>query len=536
MESKIVKEIVEEYELKEGAKITFSSLLTISKRKGIDIKDLFRMLGIYKVGELINMKRAFAKESFIVHIYTEEDYLRIEEEIRANFLTRKSITYSQFIKLQKKYKITARKIKDILEISNLEYKKLFTKEQKANFYLKQEVFSEEDFQIREELKYFDKINLEQLETIKEKYSKSYREMRLILQVEKVTYSEFIHKKIQTLKINLLSKQEKIQIREKILQMCEGKDYLTKKEIEEIQHKTKASNRILKQLLSINSQNFNWLMKERIQKTRIIFSDANRKAFLLKMDCIYYDTKKFHTKKELIRKTQKIGISLETFIKNLHTNVKRYSYNLLALEKNKKGIYIGKEHPMSNKCMEEKQEKIRKIIDLKFWQYYSMFPFECDKENIKTEVFFKIVEKGGILEKNFSFDENLLLSLIANRIKYFIWNECRKVQREYAYMHQYKHELMRIQSIRVNKMKKCNGIMQLFQDEVYLCIIKYIQRYQDVIQLDRQFGYELIARKMQVKSEFLMQKLAEIQKSILESKGAKRCKNGTIIIMTEETMF
>lgn len=536
MESKIVKEIVEEYELKDEAEIKLSSLLTISKRKGIDIKDLFQILGVYKVGEPINMKRALAKKTHMVHIYAEEDYQRIAEEIKVNFLTKKSITYCQFMKLQKKYKITARKIKEILEINNREYKRLYAKEQKANLYLKQEELPKEFFQIREELKYFDKITLKQLEKVKEKYAKSYRELRQILEVEKVTYSEFIHKKIQTLKINLLSNQEKIQLKEKILQMCEGKDYLTKKEIEEIQQKTRASNCILKQVLSINSQNYNWLMKERIQKTRIIFSDANRKAFLLKMDCMYYDTKKFHTKKELIRKTQKIGISLETFIKNLHTNVKRYSYNLLALEKNKKGIYIGKEHPMSNRYIEEKQEKIRKIINLKFWQYYSMYPFECDKENIKEEVFFKIVEKGGILEKNFSFDEDLLLSLITNKIKYFIWNECRKVQREHAYMNQYEHELIRIQSIGDNKMTECNGIIQLFQDKVYLCIIRYVQKYQDVIQLDRQIGYELIARKMQVKSEFLRQMLEEIQKSILEKNGAKRCKNGTIIIMTEKTLF
>ena len=81
MESKIVKEIVEEYELKDGMEINLSCLDTISKRKGINIKDLFRILGIYKVGEYINMKRALAKDTFIIHIYTEEDYNKIVEEI-----------------------------------------------------------------------------------------------------------------------------------------------------------------------------------------------------------------------------------------------------------------------------------------------------------------------------------------------------------------------------------------------------------------------------------------------------------------------
>ena len=233
MESKIVKEIVEEYELKDGMEINLSCLDTISKRKGINIKDLFRILGIYKVGEYINMKRALAKDTFIIHIYTEEDYNKIVEEIRANFEKKTNITYFQFMRLQKKYKIAGRKLRNILGITNHEYKKLKSKEQKANIMFEQEAFSEELYAIREELKYFDKITLKQLEEVKEKYSKTYKELRIILKVEKTVYSKFIHKEVQTLKINLLSDKEKMQLKEKIIQMCQGKDYVTKSEIKEI---------------------------------------------------------------------------------------------------------------------------------------------------------------------------------------------------------------------------------------------------------------------------------------------------------------
>lgn len=208
---------------------------------------------------------------------------------------------------------------------------------------------------------------------------------------------------------------------------------------------------------------------------------------------------------------------------------------MALEKNKKGLYIGKEHPMSNLYIEEKQEEIKKIIELKFWQYCSMYPFKYDEENIKAEVFFKIMEKGGILEKNFSFDEKLFMSLITNKIKYFIWNECQKVRRRQIYLNQYKQELVSTYQIEEDD-KKTNQITQLFQEEIYLSILMYVEENEEMIRLDRKSAYELIAKKMQVEYAFLIQKLEEIQKRILENEAAKRCKNGTIIIMTQKIAF
>lgn len=536
MESKIVKEIVEEYELKDGIEIDLSCLVTISKRKKIEIKDLFKILGIYRVDEYINMKKALTKKKYIIHIYTEEDYNKMEEEIKANFEKKTSITYFQFIRLQEKYKIATRKLQNILEITKDEYKRLNSREQRANICLEREKVSKEFLTIREELKYFDKITLHQLEEVKEKYLKSYKEMRLILKAESVAYSNFIHKRVKTLKVNLLSNQEKIELKEKIMQMCQQRDYITKREIKNIQKELKASNDMIKKILSINSQNFNALMSNKIQMTRIVFSGINRKAFLLKMDCIYYDSKKFHTKRELIKRTKQLGISLEEFIKNLHTNVKHYAYNLEALDNNKKGLYIGKEHPISNSYITRKQEVIKKIIDLKFWQYYTMFPFGYDKENIKAEVFFQIMQKGGILEKNFSYDDNLLISLLKNKAKYFIWNQFQKVRREYMYMNQYKYELVNICSIKDEKQRKLNKILELLQDKEYFSILMYVQQYEDIIQLNRQFGYELIAKKMQMKYESLMKVVEVVQEDILKSKVAKRGKNGTVIVMTEETIF
>lgn len=228
--------------------------------------------------------------------------------------------------------------------------------------------------------------------------------------------------------------------------------------------------------------------------------------------------------------------MKEFIKNLHTNVKHYAYNLEALDNNKKGLYIGKEHPISNSYITRKQEVIKKIIDLKFWQYYTMFPFGYDKENIKAEVFFQIMQKGGILEKNFSYDDNLLMSLFKNKAKYFIWNQFQKVQREYMYMNQYKYELVNICSIKDEKQRKLNKILKLLQDKEYFSILMYVEQYEDIIQLNRQFGYELIAKKMKIKYEFLMKVVEVIQEDILKSKVAKRGKNATVIVMTEETIF
>lgn len=396
MESKILKEIVEEYELKNGMKIDLDYLTNISNEKKIEIKDLFRILGIYKANEYIDLKKAFAKNYYTICLNMEKKYNSEEKEI--------------------------------------------------------------------------------------------------------------------------------------IEMCKGKDFITKTEVEQILSETKVSSNIIRDVLSINYKNYYLLIHDKIQKTRIVISNIYQKVFLLKMDFKYRNVNKFYTEKELVKKSQKIGISFEDFIKNLHSNIKHYPYYLLILKMNKKGLFIGKEHPMSNFYIEENELKLRSIINKTFSKYSMIYKMQSFKEDIEEDVFLDIVEKGGILEKNFSFDEGLLSGIITNKSKYFIWNQCKKIKKEQYYLNKYKSYFSTI--CQVEDEEEIDRILNVFNKDIYISILTNVKIYEDIIRMNRKYGYEIIAKKLKMDYDFLMCKVEEIQKIILENRLVKQCRNGKVIIMEE----
>ena len=91
MKSKILKEIVKEYDLEDEMTIYIDNLITISKRKNIEINDLLGILGIYESDKKINYLQK--KKKYVVRIYTQEDMYYIKQEIIENFKNKEDITY-----------------------------------------------------------------------------------------------------------------------------------------------------------------------------------------------------------------------------------------------------------------------------------------------------------------------------------------------------------------------------------------------------------------------------------------------------------
>lgn len=123
MESKILKEIVKEYELEDGMDINLRCLDTISKRKNIELIDLFKILGICRLDEYLNMEKLLSKNNYTIYLYTESELYKIKEEIKLYLNNDDSIDNNQFKKIQKKYKIENKKLKKMLGIEFTESKK-----------------------------------------------------------------------------------------------------------------------------------------------------------------------------------------------------------------------------------------------------------------------------------------------------------------------------------------------------------------------------------------------------------------------------
>ncbi len=528
MKSKILKEIVKEYDLEDEMTIYIDNLITISKRKNIEINDLLGILGIYESDKKINYLQK--KKKYVVRIYTQEDMYYIKQEIIENFKNKEDITYGQFIKLNEKYRIKEDKIVEILNLDKHEYRAMKLEKSKAKINIQSGLISKDTQKIINEIRNLDNITLQKLYEIKNNYCKTDLEMQKILNIRNQSYYDLINQKIQKTKIDPLSDEEKIKTKEKIKQLCKGKDNLTFELLEEIREITKANDTIIMQTLSINKMNYYKLDNKLISKTRIIFSDVKRNVFLTKMDFKYYEKTERFKKQKLKRESKKLGIEYKELVKNLDSNLAHYELNLLALDKNKQGIYIGKQHPMSNECIKEHESQIRLMINRSFYRYCSLYQVQYYQEEIEQDVFHKIILREGVIEKNFSFDKRLFLSIISTKTKYHILYNCQKAKKEEFRTKRLKEYIAKTYDI--NDEGDISRIINKLNKKIYKKIIIKIYKYEDIILKNRKKGLELIAQDLELTYDTILEKLEEMQRIIVENGIVKKCKDGTYIIMNQ----
>lgn len=353
IESKVLKKLVKEYEIRHGMVVRYPFLDTIAKKENIEIKDLMKILGIVKIKEYINPKQLLNKNKFTIKIYSDEELIEIVSEING------------------KYGI------DTLRNQ--------TKKINENYY----IFSNQI-------------------------------------LEHVVHNNAL--------------KYKIELKKEIVKQVRYNDYITKLEIQKLRNIEGVNDSIIKEALSINSKNFKNLINGKVNKTRIVIYSVIRKSFLLNMDLKYYETNRFFSKRELISKSQRFNLTLEEMLKNIGTSVKRYKYDLIALDKNKKGIYIGKDHRMSAKFIEINHEEIRRICNRNAKIYANKYKMRHLTAEFESIAFEYILQNGGIIEKNFSFDNNLLFSIISSRCKYRILTECKNNIRERINLKKYGAQL------------------------------------------------------------------------------------------------
>lgn len=517
MESKLLKELMKQYDLKEGMNLEFEEIRSIARKENIKMEDLLKLLGICRVEECIDFEKIKKARNLKVNFYLSEELEKIKEIIKELYDTKELITKKQVEILEKKYFLDFTVIQKILNLKKVE-KDTFgiEKEEKMNYTQRK---------IREKIKYLDILNKMQIEEILQENEINEKELISLLKISSFSYHSLKKGKTKTIRIDLLEAKEKRELENKIIEKCKGKDFITKEELQEIQTDKRMTNKIIKDALSITDHSFHNLNYGIVKKTRIVIREIKRKAFMVQMDWFYYKNQCFHTKQELKRKSKKLNITYEELVKNITGKINRFTYNLWALDNNKKGIYIGEEIPISNNFLEKNEKKLRQIAKKETFKWNKFYDYE--KDEIEEKVFLDLIMTGGSLEKNFSFDEELLFILMTAKAKQRVWGECTKLKKEGIYRRKYSAEIE--ENPFVKEQENYSKIKQAIHKKEHKQIIDQIEKEEENIFIDRNYGLEKVAQSLKIPKKILLQELEEIHEILLQTGVVKRGKNGKIIL-------
>lgn len=531
----VTKNIIKKYSLKHGDFVDINTLKFIAGKEKIEIRDLMTMFNI-SVSNRCRLRKSSLNKARI-KIFNEDELKEIEVEVKNEVKEIKRITSKQLDRLCKKYKINKCIVNKILKISDNQNHKL--KKGQKFIILKPQNEEKEimnDLFI-EEIKYKDSIQKEQIENLKQKYQLNDEEICSLLKIKTVNYRNLMQGTTQKMKIDLLEEYEKRDIEQKLIEKFKDQDYITKEEIIKIKMDIHATDKIIKDILSIPTEEFYALMKGKIIKTKIMLKEIKFKMYCLKMDLKYEYGERFYTSAELRKLCKKYQIDFDDFLKNLSTNVNRYPYMKQALKNNEKGIYIGEEHQFSEEFVEKYAKRIENMCRKITNRYcYSSYLY-TEKLDISQEAFMMILQKGGNIEKNFCYDENLLFHLFAAKIKYFVIGKRNKRYREilldscenYAYHYDeydiYDKENEPAYSSIDSRIKLVHQhVMQIFKDNK-----EYIHHF-------RKKAYKIIAYKLKIPIEKLKKIIEDIKEIYLEYGFAKKCTDGSVIDMSDSDYF
>ena len=250
--------------------------------------------------------------------------------------------------------------------------------------------------------------------------------------------------------------------------------------------------------------------------------------ILKMDIKYEYGEGYYTSAELRKLCRIYKIEWEEFLKNISANISRYSYIKQALKNNEKGLYIGEEHQLSKEFSRKNAKRIQNMCwsITKRYCYYSHL--HSEREDIAQEAFLLILEKGGNVEKNFNYNEDLLFNLLASKVKYFVIGKRNIRYKEILIENIEQYGITNnIDDINEDFMPALDSRIEL----IHQYIMKIFQENKDYIYHNRKSAYKIIAHKLQISIDRLKELIFEIKNVFLEYGFAKECINGSVIDMS-----
>lgn len=475
VKSYVLENIIQNYKIKDGEKITSETVYQILENTQIRIQELKKCFGI--PNHIYTKLRKGETCSFICKLYTNIDKSKIRYKTKERMILKK--------------------------------------------YIKEEYLTYKD--VREIRKYItDDIRL-----IK------------ILNIDAEKYIKIINGKVKRTKNTLLDYQDKILIKRDIIKDVKDRDNITLNEIENAKIEKGYTDYQIKEALNISTKQYRELKNKKINKLEIMSEKEKIKIELLKIDL--ENLKKFgerdYSSDEVKNICKEYEISLNTFIKNIIGNKKNPQITKKMINKANGKIYLGKKKQISNELLEKIYTKKDKTIENLSKMIAQMYGMYYNFEDLKQEVYLNLIECGGIIETNLSYDENLIINILMKGIKYPMYN----------YLSKNKYEASLIQTTIDGEF----DLLNVVEDNTYNpeCLIQYeddwenidevtnehrefyktLKRYSDLIIDNRSKGFEKLGKIFNINFETVTQKVLEIQALILKSQLVKVDSKGRVIL-------
>ena len=242
----------------------------------------------------------------------------------------------------------------------------------------------------------------------------------ILDISAEKYIKILNGKIKRIKNKIFDYQDKINIRNDIIKDIKNGNIITLKEVKKAKEDKGYTDYQIKESLGLNQKQYGELIDGKEVKLKEISQKDKVKADLLKIDI--ENLSKFgdrdYSTEEIRNICKEYNIGINTFIKEIIGNKKNPELTRKVFNISDGKIYLGKQKQISNELIEKiyfaKDKTIEKLTIVIAQMYGRLNNFE----DLKQEVYLKLIENGGKIETNLSYDQNLVINVL---IKYAMFN-------------------------------------------------------------------------------------------------------------------
>lgn len=368
----------------------------------------------------------------------------------------------------------------------------------------------------------------------------------ILDISAEKYIKISNGKIKRIKNKIFDYQDKINIRNDIIKDTKNDNIITLKEVKKAKEDKGYTDYQIKESLGLKQKQYRELIKGREIKLKKISPKDKVKADLLKIDI--ENLSKFgdrdYSTEEIMNICKEYNIGINTFIKEIIGNKKNPELTRKVFNISDGKIYLGKQKQISNELIEKiyltKDKTIEKLAIVIAQMYGRLNNFEDLKQE---EVYLKLIENGGKIETNLSYDQNLVINVLMKGIKYAMFNYLSKNKFEISLIQQtadgYFDLLDVIEDNTYNPQdvfENSNTDTLLSSEDItdqhrdfYDVLKRYSYLMIDNRKNNRKKGLEKISQVFDISVEMVMKKISELQMIAINSKLVKFDSKGRVLL-------
>ena len=355
------------------------------------------------------------------------------------------------------------------------------------------------------------------------------------------YIKILNGKIKRIKNKIFDYQDKINIRNDIIKDTKNNNIITLKEVKKAKEDKGYTDYQIKESLGLKQKQYRELIKGKEIKLKKISPKDKVKADLLKIDI--ENLSKFgdrdYSTEEIMNICKEYNIGINTFIKEIIGNKKNPELTRKVFNISDGKIYLGKQKQISNELIEKiyltKDKTIEKLAIVIAQMYGRLNNFE----DLKQEVYLKLIENGGKIETNLSYDQNLVINVLMKGIKYAMFNYLSKNKFEISLIQQTADGYFDLLDVIEDNTYNSQDVFENSNTDTLLSseditdqhreFYEVLKRYSDILIDNREKGLEKIAQIFDINVETVMQKMIALQTIAINSQLVKFDSKGRVLL-------